>query len=105
MSVRLGGDGLPADTQEAYGFLCDVAGLQQVQFATVQYDRYGILPRWGRMVDRMATEYGPPDSRENERGVAYWGDRIAVEAYPSSKTKFVVVASFHGPVFEDCGQR
>ena len=94
--------GTLADTQEVVGFFCAGAGLQELQIATTRYDRASVLRRFGTALADLERTHGQHDGGNPEVGTAYWGDRLALEAYPSSKTKFIVVTTYHGPRRTSC---
>jgi hypothetical protein len=90
-------DGVPADTQEVVGFFCAELGLQEIQVASTRYDRATTLRRFGATLALMERDYGQHDAGNPDIGTAYWGKRLALEAYPASKSKFIIVATYNGP--------
>ena len=95
-------DGVPADTQEVVGFFCGGVGLQEIQVASGRYDRLSILPRFNRSLTELERDHGAPNSGDPDIGTAYWANGLALEAYPASKTKFIVVLTYRGPDHAAC---
>ena len=91
-----------ADARQVMGFFCEGDGLQMISVVTARYDKRKVLARFNRIAEDTAKMLGPAESGDASIGTAYWPGRVSVEAYPASKTKFVVTAQYRGPDFEAC---
>ncbi len=81
---------------------CDGHGLQQIRTATTRYHRGDVLRRFRRVLADLEAVFGPPTRGEPEIGTAYWGEHAALEAWPVSKAKFMVVLIRNGPEISQC---
>lgn len=82
---------------------CDGAGLQQIRTATLRYRRDQILRRFRAELAALEEALGPHTHGRPEAGVAYWGERAGLEAWPASKAKFFLLLTRNGPDLDRCG--
>ena len=91
-----------SDARSFTAVYCDGHGLQQIRTATTRYHRGDVLRRFRRLLAILETEFGPPSHGRPEVGTAYWEQDLALETWPVSKTKFMVVLIRNGPAVGQC---
>lgn len=91
-----------SDTYLFTAVYCDGQGLQQLRTATTRYHRGEVLRRFRRVLAAVERELGPPSHGRPEVGIAYWGEEIALEAWPVSKAKFMLLLTRNGPNIDQC---
>lgn len=92
-----------SDARSFTAVYCDGHGLQQIRTATTRYHRGEVLRRFRRLLEILEGEFGPPSHGRPEVGTAYWEADAALEIWPVSKTKFMVVLIRNGPAVGQCG--
>lgn len=91
-----------SDARSFTAVYCDGHGLQQIRTATTRYHRGDVLRRFRRLLAMLEDAFGPPSHGRPEVGTAYWEADAALEVWPVSKTKFMVVLIRNGPAAGQC---
>ena len=91
-----------SDTHLFTAVYCDGQGLQQLRTATTRYHRGDVLRRFRRVLAAVESELGPPSHGRPDVGTAYWGEATALEAWPVSKAKFMLLLTRSGPDIDKC---